>query len=149
MEKILTSGILLKSLLQGFVIFGASFGTYFAFLKTYPGNAPLARTMGLVIIILSNFLLVQVNSSEYDFAFQSTLKLAKDKVMMIVNFCTLAGILLIIYTPLSGFLKLAPLSAGQLGLSALIAAAAVFWYEIVKLVKKIKFNSQRTINVNN
>lgn len=147
--KILTSGILLKSLLQGFVIFGASFGTYFAFLKNYPGNAPLARTMGLVIIILSNFFLVQVNSSQYDFAFQSIGKLAKDKVMMAVNFCTLAGILLIIYTPLSGFLKLSPLSAGQLGLSVLIAAAAVFWYEIVKLVKKIKFNNQRIINVNN
>lgn len=148
-EKILTSGILLKSLLQGFAIFGASFITYLVFLKNYPGNAPLARTMGLTIIILSNFFLVQVNSSEYDFTFQSIRKLAKDKVMMAVNFCTLAGILLILYTPLSGFLKLSPLSAGQLGLSALIAAAAVFWYEIVKLMKKIELKNQRIINVNN
>lgn len=145
-EKILTSAILLKSLMQGFVIFAASFGTYLVFLKNYPNNAALARTMGLVIIILSNFFLVQVNSSNYDFAFQSARRLAKDKVMMIVSLCMLAGLLLILYTPLSAFLKLSPLSAGQFALSVGIAAAAVFWYEIVKLVKKIKFSSKDKTN---
>ena len=148
-EKILTTGILLKSLLQGFVIFGASFITYFAFLQNYPDNAALARTMGLSIIILSNFFLVQVNSSDYEFAFQSIRRLAKDKVMMIVSAGTIAGLLLILYTPVSAFIKLSPLSAAQLFLSAGAAAAAVYWYEIVKLINKIKFKNQRIINVNN
>ena len=67
-EKLLTAKTLFKSVMQGFVIFGASFGTYFAFLNQSPDNAPLARAMGLTIILLANVLLVQVNSSNSEFA---------------------------------------------------------------------------------
>ena len=137
-EKILTPGILFKSILQGLAVFSASFGTYFAFLQQNPANAALARTMGLAVIMLANLFLVQVNSSNYDFAIQSITRLAKDKVMWAVNIGTIAGLLLILYTPLCGFLKLAPLSAGQFFLSVGIAAASVLWYEIVKLIHFIR-----------
>ncbi|MFA6940657.1 MAG: cation transporting ATPase C-terminal domain-containing protein, partial [Clostridiaceae bacterium] len=83
------------------------------------------------------------------FAFQSIRRLAKDKVMMIVSAGTIAGLLLILYTPVSAFIKLSALSAAQLFLSAGAAAAAVYWYEIVKLINKIKFKNQQIINVNN
>lgn len=136
-EKILTRGTLLKSVAQGLMIFAASFGTYIAFLQKYPDNASLARTMGLSIIILSNIFLVQVNSSNFDFAILSVKRLAKDKVMWAVSIGTFAGLLLILYTPLCGILKLAPLSAGQFLLAVIIAAVAVLWYELVKLVKLI------------
>ena len=66
------------------------------------------------------------------------MRLAKDKIMWAVCIGTLAMIAVILYTPLSGFLKLAPLSAGQLLVSAAVALAAVLWYEIVKLVKRVK-----------
>ncbi len=95
-------------------------------------NAPLARTMGLSIILLSNVLLVQVNSSNTEFAFKTFMRQIKDKVMWAVIIGTIAGIFIMIYTPLSGFLKLAPLSATQLLLSIGISCVAVLWYELVK-----------------
>ena len=134
-EKLLTAKTLFKSVMQGFVIFGASFGTYFAFLKQYPDDAPIARAMGLSIILLANVLLVQVNSSNSEFAIKSFMRLIKDKVMWAVSLGTIIGLIVMLYTPLCDFLKLAPLSLNQLGLAALIAVASVTWYEFVKLVK--------------
>ena len=141
-EKILTAGILFKSILQGLSVFAASFGTYFLFLQQNPGNAPLARTMGLAIIMFANLFLVQVNSSDYDFAFQSVARLAHDKVMWAISLGTVAGLLVILYTPLCGFLKLAPLSADRFFLAAGIGAAAVLWYEAVKLVRFLRNRKQ-------
>ena len=129
-EKLLTAKTLFKSVMQGFVIFGASFGTYFAFLNQYPDNAPLARAMGLTIILLANVLLVQVNSSNSEFAIKSFIRLIKDKVMWAVSLGTIVGLLVILYTPLCGFLKLAPLSLNQLILAVSIAVASVIWYEL-------------------
>ena len=136
-EKILTPGILWKSVLQGIAVFSASFGTYFYFLQHNPGNAPLARTMGLSIVMFANLFLVLVNSSSYDFVFQSVRRLAKDRVMWAILIGTIAGLLLILYTPLSGILKLAPLTIGQFFLVTGISAASVLWYEIVKIYDHI------------
>jgi Ca2+-transporting ATPase len=144
-EKLLTANTLYKSFVQGLAIFGASFGTYFMFLKQFPDNASIARTMGLTIILLANVLLVQVNSSNSEFAIKSFLKLKKDKVMWAVSLGTLAGLLVMLYTPLCGFLKLAPLTFNQLLLAACIAIASVIWYEVVKLFKYIsKAKQSRT-----
>ncbi len=137
-EKLLTAGILIKSIVQGLVIFAASFGTYLIFLQQNPEDAALARTMGLSIIMIANLFLVQVNSSNHDFVVQSMMRLAKDKVMWGVFLGTVAGLLLILYTPLCGVLKLAPLSASQFFLAMGIAAVSVLWYEIVKLVKRVE-----------
>ena len=137
-EKLLSIHILTKSVIQGIVLFAASFGTYFAVLDSNPANAPVARAMALVIIMLSNLLLVQVNSSEHNFAIQSLIRLVNDRIMWTVNIGTLLMIAVILYTPLSSFLKLAPLSAGQILISTGIAAAAVLWYEIIKLVNWIR-----------
>lgn len=134
--KLLTGGVLFKSVMQGISIFAASFGTYFAVLNSNAANAPVARTMGLGIIMVANLFLVQVNSSNRDFAIQSFFRLIKDKVMWAVNIGTLGGLLLILYTPLCTFLKLAPLSAPQLFRVFGIAGLSVLWYELVKLVKR-------------
>ncbi len=137
-ESIVNAKILTKSVLQGLVIFASSFGTYFYMLAGNPENAPVARAMGLAIIMLSNLFLVQVNSSEHDFAFQSIKKLASDKVMWAVNIFTLAGLCAILYTPINAFLKLAPLSASQFFICLGIAAVSVLWYELVKLVNRLR-----------
>ncbi|NNJ32006.1 cation-translocating P-type ATPase [Lacrimispora defluvii] len=136
-EKLLNAGIFIKSIIQGLIIFAASFGTYFTILGGNTDNAPLARAMGFAIIMLSNLFLVQVNSSNHDFAFQSITRLVKDKVMWAVNIFTVFGLLIILYTPINHFLKFEPLSASQFFGAVGIAAAAVLWYELVKLVKKI------------
>ncbi len=140
-EKLITAKSLSKSLLQGLIIFATSFYTYFYVLQSKE-NAELARTMGLSIIMLSNLFLVHVNSSDFDFAIQSTKRLLKDKVMWIVNIGTVLGLFLILYTPLNAFLKLTPLSIFQLFIVIGIAAASVLWYELVKIAKKLSSNRQ-------
>lgn len=135
--KLLNAKTLLKSVLQGLAIFAASFGTYFAVLAGNAENAPVARAMGLAVIMLSNLFLVQVNSSDRDPIWKSLSRLVKDKVMWWVSLGTLLMLAVILYTPLSGFLKLAPLSAGQFFTVFGVALAAVLWYEIVKLIKRI------------
>jgi len=137
-EKLLTGKLLGKSILQGLVVFAASFGAYFLTLENDPANAPVARAMGLSIIMLANLFLVQVNSSDHNFAFQSAKLLGKDGVMWAINLGTLALLGIILYTPLSVYLKLAPLSATQLFTVIILAALSVLWYEIVKLVRRIR-----------
>ena len=137
-EKLLTTRILTKSILQGLVIFAASFGTYYFMLLSNPDNPAIARSMGLAVIFLSNIFLVQVNSSDTDFAFTSFMKLIKDKVMWGVSIGTVVGLLIMLYSPMNTFLKLAALSAHELLLVFGISIAAVMWYEVVKLVKYIK-----------
>jgi Ca2+-transporting ATPase len=134
-EKMLTAGILAKSVLQGLVLFGASFGTYYYMLQNNASQAPLARAMGLSVIVIGNLFLVLVNSSYHDFVFQSLRCLAKDKVMWMVLAGTISMLAIILYTPLSGFLKLTALSPSNLLIVIGIAAVAVLWYEVVKLVK--------------
>ena len=136
-EKLLGAKTLAKSVAQGLAIFAASFGAYFYMISHHPGSAPTARSMGLAVLMLANLLLVQVNSSDTDFAVVSLRYLIRDKVMWAVNILTLTGLFAILYTPLGGFLKLAPLSAGQLLAVLGLALISVYWYEAVKLIKKL------------
>ncbi|SDO70619.1 cation-translocating P-type ATPase [Clostridium gasigenes] len=137
-ESILTAKTLTKSLIQGLVLFAASFGTYYLYLKNNPDSASVARTMGLAIIMISNVLLVQVNSSNTEYAYKTFKNMIKDKVMWAANTATIAGLLVIVYTPLSKFLYLSPLSIKQLLTVIGTSIVAVMWYEIVKLVKNIQ-----------
>jgi len=123
-----------KSVMQGLVIFGASFATYYAML---PHGVETARAMGISIIILSSLFLVLVNSSDHEFAFKSLHALAKDKVMWATILITFAGLAAVLYTPLNGLLRLTSLSVVQLITTIFVAFAAVFWYELVKLVQRL------------
>lgn len=136
-ENVLTRRVLLKSLFQGLGIFTASFGLYY-FMLANGSDVLTARSMGLCVIMLSNMLLVQVNSSNTRFMYQSIGLLKNDKLMWCANIATIAGLALILYTPLSNYLKLAPLSAIQAATACAAACAGVLWYEIVKAVKKSK-----------
>lgn len=132
-ENLLNKGTLIKSIIQGLIIFLASFGTYYSFLDK---NVTLARTMGLLIIMISNIFLVVVNSSEHDYAFSSIGKLIKDKVVMLIimAFILMAG--LIVYSPLNNYLKLQCLSVKHILFVIFISFVSVFWYEIVKFIKR-------------
>jgi Ca2+-transporting ATPase len=136
-KNILTKGLLIKSLIQGLVIFAVSFGCYYYLKPNTDGNAQTARSMALAIIMIANIFLVQVNSSDNDFAFESFKRLSKDKVMWIVNIFTIVMLAVILYTPLNTVLKLAPLSFLQFIIAFGLAAGSVLWFEFVKLIKKI------------
>lgn len=140
-EELLTGDLLAKSVLQGLFVFAASFGAYFTTLAGDIANAPVARAMGLSIIMLANLFLVQVNSSNHDFAFHSVVQLSKDKVMWAVNIATLALLAVILYSPLAVYLKLAPLSIGQFLTALGLAAVSVLWYELVKLWKHLRYTN--------
>ncbi|MFW6677221.1 cation-translocating P-type ATPase [Lacrimispora sp. AGF001] len=134
-EKLLTGKLLSKSILQGLFVFAASFGAYYFTVKNSPAHAPAARSMGLSIIMLANLFLVQVNSSDYNNIFRSIRQLLNDKIMWAVNAGTVILLAVILYSPLAGLLKLAPLSALQMFTALGLAAASVLWYELVKLTK--------------
>ena len=127
--------VLLKSVIQGLIIFGFSFGTYYYFVKN---DATLARTLGLLIIMISNIFLVNVNASNNDLVYKTISKLVKDKVIVLVNTAIIIGVLLITYSPINKILKLKALTIKQLLLVIIISFISVFWYEIVKIIKKNK-----------
>ncbi|MCL2513594.1 MAG: cation-translocating P-type ATPase, partial [Oscillospiraceae bacterium] len=136
-EKLIDANIMAKSIVQGLAVFAASFGVYFAELRS-GSAAETARSMGLAVIIFANLFLVQVNSSNTD-SFKSSLRrLVRDKVMWAVNIATVSGLAAIFYTPLNGFLSLSPLTGKQALSATALAAASVFWYEIIKLIKRRK-----------
>ncbi len=137
-ERLLTWPILSKSIIQGLVIFAASFGIYLITLGQDAQSAALARSLGLAVIIFANLFLVQVNSSDKDFFLYSLRRLLKDRVMWIVDIGMIAGLLAILYTPLAHSLKLMAPDIGQLFLALGLAAASVLWYEIIKALKRHK-----------
>ncbi len=136
--KLLTFKVLIKSIIQGLIMFGASFTTYYLVLKDNTLSPELARAMGLVIIMIGNLFLVQVNSSDSEFVYKTFGKLIKDKVMIAIIVGTILGVGIILYSPINTYLKLAPLTFTQLTLVILIAFVSVFWYEIVKLINKLR-----------
>lgn len=136
-EKLLDFRTLSKSVLQGLVLFAASFGTYYAYLTAHPDGAAAARAMGLSIFLLGNLLLVHVNSSVSELVIRTFRNLLADKVMTIVTLGTLSGLFLMLYSPVNSYLKLAPLDFAQMMAVIGIAFAAVAWYEIVKVFKKL------------
>lgn len=135
-DKLLTMGLLCKSVLQGLVMFAVSFGAYYYVLTQTGWGIENARAMGLVIIMFANIFLVQVISSNEDYAITALKKISKDKVMWIVDILSLMIIAIILYTPLASFLKLAPLSFANFLLALLLGFASVMWFEIIKLIKK-------------
>ncbi|MEI7792813.1 MAG: cation-translocating P-type ATPase [Candidatus Berkelbacteria bacterium] len=137
-EQIITAGMLVKSFTQGLVVFAASFGTYLYFLHQNAENAPLARGLGLSVILLANIMLVHVSSSNTISAARTFSNLAKDKVMAAVTIATVIGLLVILYSPLNHFLKIAAPTVWQLLLVVFIAFISVFWYEFVKYGKRLR-----------
>ena len=143
-EKLITLSSLTKSVIQGLVLFAASFGSYYLMLRRGEA-APQARSMGLAIVILGNLFLVLVNSSECDSAWRSARKLARDRVMLLAAALTLLLLGASLYSPVHSFLKLAPLTGIRLLTAFFTSAASVFWYELVKAAGKQKHGRKQPV----
>lgn len=130
-EQLLTRGRLIKSVVQGFVIFMFSFGIYYIMLRmSY--SSELARTAGFAVLVLSNILLVLENCSESDNILQIIRKIGKDRGIWTLNFITICGIIMLIYTPLNKILGFYPLSFVHIIIVIVLSLISVLWYEIVK-----------------
>lgn len=135
-EPLIKLSGLIKSIVQGMIIFATSFGTYM-YIYNQTGSSGYARSMAITIIILANLLLVFVNSSERDYAFRSLKSFVHDKVMWFTSIATVLLVAVVLYTPINSFLKLKPLSLLSLLAASAMAALSVMWYEIVKLVCRL------------
>jgi len=135
--KLLDVKILVKNVLQGLAIFGASFWVYYFMLMRGVGDAAVARSMGFAVIIVANLFLVLVNSSDVDSVVVSIKRLFRDRVVWVVNVFTLVCLFIFLYTPVNSLLKFAPLSLVQFLLVLGLGAGSVLWYEVVKLVKRV------------
>jgi Ca2+-transporting ATPase len=136
-NQLLTSKLLLKSVFQGLIIFLATFSIYYKLLTlSYP--LELARTAGFTILVLSNVFLVLVHCSDTESILKTLKKIRLDKGIWMVNLVILAVLSIMIYSPLHKKLGFMPLSLPHLALVTGIALAAVLWYELVKVVKRVK-----------
>ncbi|MHC5229086.1 cation-translocating P-type ATPase [Enterococcus sp. LJL99] len=145
-ENILSFSLFTKSMIQGLVIFLASFGSYYYTLLQNPQNDELARTIGLSVLIFANVFLVQVNSSDTESAFKTFLAMSKDKVIWGIMGGTIGILLALIYSPISGILDLSPLSISELLFTISFAFVSVIWYDIVKLIKNSQLTSVKRMN---
>jgi len=135
-EPLLLARRLLRSLLQGTVLFTASFGAYFYLLPRL--GAESARSAGLAVLILANLFLVLSGGSDTESALRAFYRGTKEKILWFVVAGTLLGLGIILYSPLHSFLKLAPLPPLTLLAAGAMAAVSVYWYEIAKWIKRKK-----------
>ena len=144
-DKLLSKELFIKSLLQGVVIFIISFGSYYGYLLNNQADARTARTIGLGILIVSNLFLIIVNASGKESSLKSIRNLGREKGIVIVISATFLLLLVIIYGPLQALLKLKQLNQLQFLYTILLSFLAVFWYEIVKMIKCVFFNRKKQI----
>lgn len=133
-QDLLTLPLLWKSLLQGLMIFLASFLLYYSLLKL-GYTAVVARTAGYSILVLSNIFLVLVNCSDTESIVKILRKLKDEKGIWFINALTLFELILMIYTPVAKVLELSPLPIFLLLLVIALSIISVLWYEVVKLSK--------------
>ena len=134
-EPLVDKGLLLRSVVQGLVIFGATLAGYLWVLGLGQGENA-ARSMALTVLVLSNLLLVYVNMSNTRSAWGVFRYFWRDKVMWLINLAVLGGLALLLYLPAAASLvRLTPLPLWQLGAALCIAAAATLWYEPVKKLR--------------
>lgn len=132
MESLFSKARLIKSIIQGLVIFIFSFSIYFSMLNlSYPPE--IARTADFSVLVLSNILLVIENSSEKENIVQAFKKISHDPGIWAVNIITLVGLVLCIYSPLHKTLGFYPLGLTSISLVIIFSILSVLWFEIVKL----------------
>lgn len=134
-DSLVNPGLMTKAIFQGLAIFAAAFGSYVG-LVNQGWAIEAARTFSLIILGFANLFLVYVNQSEKGAAFVGIFKL-KDKVILYVNIGIIAALALVTYLPVGNSIaKTVPLNVGQVFIAISLAAAATFWWELVKLFKR-------------
>lgn len=134
---IISKHLVFKSFVQAIFMFISSFGLYYLTYQS-TNDATLARTMGLITIMLENYFLVIVNTSTNELSYKSFIKLLKDKLLRVVSLVFILMLVLIMYTPLSSIVKLTALSLDNLSLVIFVSFLSIFWFDLVKILKGLK-----------
>jgi Ca2+-transporting ATPase len=124
------------SVIQGLFITMGTLSVY-QFAVTSGDNEAITRTMVFTVLITANIFLTLINRSFY-YSILTTLKYKNNMVLFIV-FLTIALVGLILYAkPLTVFFEFETLNSYQLMTSIIIGFISVIWYEIVKMIKRVK-----------
>lgn len=130
-EPIITKKIVIRSILQGILIFFAFFGSYYYFIKT-GANQSFATTFAFSVLVLSNVFVVYVLQSE-EYTFKNFMIDLKDKTIVIINSVILIMLLLLIYVPfLRQIVGTTSLTITELLLTVIISLVATTIFDIIK-----------------
>ncbi|MBW8360541.1 MAG: cation-translocating P-type ATPase [Weeksellaceae bacterium] len=135
-ETFLTWRELGLSIIQGFVI---SAGVLYVYQLTYRsgGNEETTRAMVFTTLIFANILLSLANRSFYYSLFESFRN--RNVLMVYVTAATLLLLGIMLYVePVAQFFKLSALNARQLLTTLAVAAVSILWFEVYKLLKRIR-----------
>jgi Ca2+-transporting ATPase len=135
-QSLISPNTFIKSLLQGVMIFAASFLLYYGMMNL-GYDVEMARTSGFTVLVLSSILLVLVNCSEHESVFVTLYRLRSDWGVWAINLIILSGLFLLIYSPLHEKMGFVPMNLSNLIITIALSLAAVMWYEIVKLFRRL------------
>lgn len=131
------------SILQGLVITAGTLFIY-QYAVTNGYDEALTRTMAFTVLIAANIFLTLINRSFY-YSIFTTLKYKNNMVLFIV-FITIALVGLILYiNPLTNFFEFERLNSQQLLICIAIGFISVGWFELVKLIKRVKRHRQGSL----
>ena len=99
-------------------------------------NEDTTRTMVFTGLVTANVLLTLVNRSFY-YSIFTTMKYKNNLVVFIVGITIFVTGLLLFVPPITSFFQFERLTISQLAISIGIGFVSVFWYELVKLYKRI------------
>ncbi len=125
---------LTTSIIQGIIItIGAMFIYQFALYQQY--SELVLRTMVFLFLISANIFLTLINRSFYYSVFV-TLKYKNNFVFIIIAITIAIVLMLLFITPVTHFFQLVLLNIFQLSIVFVTAFVSVFWYELVKVLKR-------------
>jgi Ca2+-transporting ATPase len=136
LQGLITWQLFMKSIFQGIMVFLASFLLYVGTMSQ-GSTAATARSCGFVVLVFSSILLVLVNCSETESILTTIRRLKTDKGIWSTNLIIIIGLLAMIYTPLHDKFGFAPLSCSDMLISIALSLAAVIWYDVFKLFRKL------------
>jgi P-type Ca2+ transporter type 2C len=124
------------SIVQGLVITTGTLFIYrYSVMNGY--DEALTRTMTFTVLIVANIFLTLINRSFY-YSILTTLKYKNNLVLLIIFITTTIVGLILYVKPVTTFFEFETLNLLQLLTCILIGFISVIWFEIVKLVKRIK-----------
>jgi Ca2+-transporting ATPase len=132
---------LITSIIQGLCITaGVLFIYQYAVAEGF--NENIVRTMVFSTLITANIFLTLINRSFY-YSVITTLKYRNNLVPLIISVTILIVAVMIYIEPLAAFFGFEPLHSSQLLTCCSVGFLSVIWYEMVKLIKRIKFNKEK------
>jgi P-type Ca2+ transporter type 2C len=125
---------LATSIMQGLVITAATLFTYqYAVQQNF--DEAITRAMVFTTLITANIFLTLVNRSFY-YSFFTTIRYKNNLIPVIIGITVATTALLLYVNPITKFFQFEHLSPSLLIISIGIGFISVFWYEIIKLVKR-------------